>query len=142
MIVPLALAVLTFGLVQSTPPALAPPDASWKHVTSNDGSWSVHWRVVIDGAAVDLPLVRKRFTLEVRAVSLRDPALPLRGMLIDAQMPEHGHGMNVAPMVTIAAAGSGSAEGMLFHMSGRWEVDVDLDDGITVERAQWNIVLP
>jgi hypothetical protein len=47
--------------------------------------------------------------------------------------------MNVQPVFESAANGHARADGMLFHMSGRWEVDVDIDDGETVERAQWDI---
>ena len=48
---------------------------------------------------------------------------------IDAQMPEHRHGMNYRP--TLAAKGNGRyvAEGLLFHMPGRWELSFDVEGG-------------
>lgn len=112
---------------------------NWQQVVSNDGSWRVHWRLAIDSKEVELPLPRKRFAIELRLESLRNPADTVRGVLVDAQMPEHSHGMNVAPTITVESGSLARAEGMLFHMNGRWEVDVDIDDGTTVERAQWNI---
>jgi hypothetical protein len=111
----------------------------WGSVVSNDGSWRVQWRVMMGTKQLQLPEVRKRFTLELRIESLLEPRRPVRGVLVDAQMPDHVHGMNVAPTVLMLEGGGVASEGMLFHMSGRWEVDVDIDDGETIERAQWDI---
>ncbi len=56
-------------------------------------------------------------------------------------MPEHGHGMNVEPKVTALGKGRFSVEGMLLHMSGRWELYFDITrDGVT-SRAQDEITL-
>ena len=41
---------------------------------------------------------------------------------VDALMPEHGHGMNYKPTVTLAAGGALRAEGLVFHMPGRWHL--------------------
>jgi len=40
---------------------------------------------------------------------------------VDAQMPEHKHGMNYAPAVKKIGPGKWQAEGLMFHMPGRWE---------------------
>ncbi len=137
--------VLIFCCMQG-PPSPATHEVPWKQVTSNDGSWLVQWRIIDEGAPAELPRVRKRFTLEVQVAPAGDRSAAVCALLIDAQMPEHLHGMNVAPTIVLdAPSPSGShatAEGMLFHMSGRWEVDLDIDDGTTCERAQWNITLP
>lgn len=111
----------------------------WKETLSNDGSWRVHWRLLVDQKQVELPIVRRRFTIELKIESTSTPKDFPRAIIVDAQMPEHAHGMNVAPTISLDKNGSGRSDGMLFHMSGRWEVDVDIDDGFTVERAQWNI---
>ncbi len=120
--------------------------SEWKQVTSNDGSWLVQWRIVDEGKPAELPRVRKRFSLEVQIAPTGEQKDAPRAVFVDAQMPEHMHGMNVAPLVVLGGAPAGganvTAEGMLFHMSGRWEVDLDIDDGTTCERAQWNITLP
>ncbi len=45
---------------------------------------------------------------------------------IDAGMPEHRHGMNYRPSVTSPRPGIYRAEGLLFHMPGRWDLTFDL----------------
>ncbi|MSR69163.1 MAG: hypothetical protein EXS17_02310 [Phycisphaerales bacterium] len=141
------LATIALLLAQGSQPSAPAPAAAWRAVTSNDGSWIVRWRLIVEGKPAEVPLVRKRFTIELQVESKLDPTMRARALTVDAQMPEHLHGMNVAPTVALDDGGQGgaalgTAQGMLFHMSGRWEVDIDIDDGTTVERAQWNIALP
>ena len=45
---------------------------------------------------------------------------------VDAWMPAHRHGMNYRPTVTALGPGRFRAEGLLFHMPGRWEVIVEV----------------
>lgn len=45
---------------------------------------------------------------------------------LDAWMPAHRHGMNYRPSLTLLAPGHVRAEGMLFHMPGRWEFMFDI----------------
>jgi hypothetical protein len=45
---------------------------------------------------------------------------------VDASMPEHQHGMNYRPSVASRGAGLYRAEGLLFHMPGRWELVFEL----------------
>ena len=40
-------------------------------------------------------------------------------------MPEHRHGMNYRPSVTFDGL-SGTAEGLLFHMPGRWQLILEV----------------
>ncbi|MSR28345.1 MAG: hypothetical protein EXS03_02065 [Phycisphaerales bacterium] len=129
----LALCVMSLG---AQPQDLA---AHWQTVTSNDGSWRIEWRLLRDSDPIQLPEARKRFTIELKIASTRTPADVPFAVGVDAHMPEHHHGMNVAPTVIRRSDGSLRAEGMLFHMSGKWEVDVDIDDGTTIERTQWDI---
>ena len=60
---------------------------------------------------------------------------------IDAAMPHHGHGMNVRPAVERSAKGHLSADGMLLHMPGYWEIYFDIRDGHITERAQAELTL-
>ena len=60
---------------------------------------------------------------------------------VDANMPEHRHGMNYRPAVTRVSARTYRAEGLLFHMQGRWEMTFDIASGSNVERLTTNIVL-
>ena len=41
---------------------------------------------------------------------------------VDASMPEHRHGMNYRPSLQSLGGGRWRAEGLLWHMSGRWEL--------------------
>ena len=76
-------------------------------------------------SALCVPL-REPFALEVTL----EPALTAPE--VDAIMPHHGHGMNVAPEVRPAgAAGVYRASPLLFHMPGAWEVHIDvIQDGV------------
>ena len=45
---------------------------------------------------------------------------------LDAWMPAHRHGMNYRPKLSVIAPGHYRADGLLFHMPGRWELLFDL----------------
>ena len=45
---------------------------------------------------------------------------------VDATMPEHRHGMNYRAAVTTTGPGRFRAEGLLFHMPGRWDLSFDV----------------
>ena len=60
---------------------------------------------------------------------------------VDAAMPEHGHGMNRVPSVAALGDGRFRAEGLLFHMPGRWEIYFDVTRGAITERAQADVEL-
>ena len=53
---------------------------------------------------------------------------------VDAWMPDHRHGMNYKPGVTALGGGRYRAEGLLFHMPGRWEILFELRGGGRTER--------
>jgi hypothetical protein len=57
-------------------------------------------------------------------------------LTVDAQMPHHGHGMNVKPKVEVTGPGRYRVKGLLFHMPGRWELMFDRTDKGLLERAQ------
>lgn len=50
-----------------------------------------------------------------------------RLVAVDATMPDHGHGMNYAVRLQAPAAGRWRADGLLWHMAGRWELRFDVD---------------
>ena len=60
---------------------------------------------------------------------------------IDAGMPEHRHGMNYRPSVTTIRPGVYRAEGLLFHMPGRWELTFDVVAGGTTTRIASNLAV-
>jgi hypothetical protein len=69
--------------------------------------------------------VGKHFTVEL-LVCPKGMAPPPESVRVDAQMPEHRHGMNYRPSVTALEHGRYRAEGLLFHMPGRWEFVFEL----------------
>jgi hypothetical protein len=57
-------------------------------------------------------------------------------------MPEHDHGLPTAPRVRDAdSEGRYIVRGMRFHMSGTWELVVDIDDGTHHDRVVLSLVL-
>ena len=50
---------------------------------------------------------------------------PVDRVRVRGWMPDHRHGMNYRPAVTLRGS-SGTAEGLLFHMPGRWELILDV----------------
>ena len=109
----------------------------WTQVPSNDGHWSVRWR--FDPGPK--PPLRDPFAIDIEVRRVGDGAPYEGGLVADAAMPQHGHGMNVAPTVRRIAPGRFRAEGMLFHMPGYWELYLDLLQEGGVERAQGAVTL-
>jgi hypothetical protein len=70
--------------------------------------------------------VGEQFVLELAACPKTRAALSDR-MKLDAQMPEHRHGMNYRPSLKPLGGGRYRSEGWLFHMPGRWEFIFDVD---------------
>jgi hypothetical protein len=61
---------------------------------------------------------------------------------VDATMPEHRHGMNYRPSLKALGDGRWRAEGLMFHMAGRWELRLDVQRGGGTERLRESITLP
>ena len=86
----------------------------------------IAWRVEASGAAPNkssadrmsrgIPLDRE-FSLSIRACGKS----PISSVSVDAQMPEHRHGMNYKPSIT-RAGDAWRADGLLLHMPGKWEL--------------------
>ena len=66
---------------------------------------------------------------------------PAELLAVYAQMPEHRHLMNYRPSIVARGDGRFRAEGMLFHMPGRWEVSFDVRAGEESERLTHDIIL-
>ncbi len=77
--------------------------------------------------------INRHFVVEF-AVCPRGGARPPQAVRIDAHMPEHRHGMNYRPGVTVLRPGTYRAEGLLLHMPGRWELTFDVVTGNATER--------
>jgi hypothetical protein len=63
------------------------------------------------------------------------------GVRVDATMPEHRHGMNYRPTVAALGGGRYRAEGLMFHMAGRWELVFEVRSGGATERIAQSLRL-
>jgi hypothetical protein len=100
----------------STGPALACPLAA---PNLQQGAVQASWQT--QGAPIS---VGRHFAIEVQLC-------PASAVLtrVDAHMPDHQHGMNYRPSVKRVGdenSGRWRAEGLLFHMPGRWELRLDV----------------
>jgi len=134
------------------PAPAAPPPAAAAHLdlppgwtqretrraTTLEGRFVVWWVSEPDPIPFNQP-----FHLHVWAARAGTPDVPLTDatLEISATMPEHGHGMNRVPRVDSRPDGGFHAEGLLFHMPGRWELYFDVTRGAVTERAQAEVVL-
>jgi hypothetical protein len=59
-------------------------------------------------------------------------------VLVDANMPAHGHGMTVVP-VAEGGEGQWTVAPMLFHMTGHWQITVDIDGPAGWEQAVFDV---
>ena len=76
--------------------------------------------------------VGKPFTVDL-VVCPKDSQASIISIEVDARMPEHRHGMNYKATVKPQADGRYRAEGLMFHMPGRWEFMFDIRDAHGVE---------
>ncbi|MFM7133066.1 MAG: hypothetical protein ACKO0W_01980 [Planctomycetota bacterium] len=130
----------------SQPPADAPPqlrfawsagfDGDAKFARSADGTYLVAWQPV--GGVIP-----EAEPFDVRVAVARVDQGPLgadAAIAFDAEMPQHGHGMNLVPTSARGATlGVFTVGGVLLHMPGRWVVAVDVVEDGVLERAQWNV---
>src|SRR5688572_32348686 len=63
--------------------------------------------------------VGRHFAVEI-AICAKSAVVP-ESIKVDAHMPEHRHGMNYAPAVKSLGPGRWRADGLMFHMPGKWE---------------------
>lgn len=93
--------------------------------------------------------VGKHFSLDI-VTCVKGAAPAPSGVAVDAFMPEHGHGMNYQAVVktranpqeaTRAVGTHFRAEGLMFHMPGRWDLYFDVQSAGRTERLTRRIVL-
>jgi hypothetical protein len=117
-------------------PAAVRHEDGWWQVASADGRYVVRWRTVPE----TVPL-RDPFAVEVKVTDRATGQPSAAALRVDARMPHHHHGMNIAPTVVAVAPGHWRADNMLFHMPGYWELIFDLVENGRLERAQGEITL-
>ena len=96
---------------------------------------TVAWRS--EPAAIPLG---EHFVLEL-AVCATGGGSAIDSIAVDAEMPEHRHGMNYRPGLASLGGGRYRAEGLLFHMPGRWRLTVEVRAGGSVERLTDDVMV-
>ena len=130
-------AVVCACFIACDDPQVASSGAKWERAASADATYWVDWRVVVGVIPKADP-----FDVEIRVTNYKTGAPSNVQCSIDAEMPEHGHGMNVIPNMQQLGPGHFLAKGMLLHMPGRWSIVIDATDGAMTERAQFLYLMP
>ena len=92
--------------------------------------WTAWWRSV----PASIP-VSAHFSIRFHLCGLPVDRVRVRGW-----MPDHRHGMNYRPAVTLNGL-SGTADGLLFHMPGRWQLILDVRGAAGREKLTAETVL-
>jgi hypothetical protein len=95
-------------------------------------------RYVLAWRAVPPIRVSEFFSLEV-ALCSREGQPRISTLRVDAQMPEHQHGMNYRASVRPQGPDRFVVEGLLFHMPGRWEFTFDINAGADRESLRGSV---
>ena len=131
-LVGLALAGLAAG--DAAAPCETPPGFAAR-ARLESGAVVVLYRIL--PAAIELG---RHFSVEAIVCGGRPGPGP-GGLRVDARMPEHRHGMNYRTRVSPAGGGRYLAEGLMFHMPGRWQLLFDVERGGRAERLATDIVV-
>jgi hypothetical protein len=128
--------MLVLMLLASTS-ALAcdPPPLGASQLLADSPRYRIAWRVRPNPIVVSEP-----FALEM-SVCAKPGVQEAEGIQVDATMPEHRHGMNYRPSVIDGPDGRFLAEGMLFHMPGKWRLIFDVRAGGTTERLTQDVTV-
>ena len=84
--------------------------------------------------------VGKHFSVDA-LVCAKGQGASSTGLRVDATMPEHRHGMNYRPTVAAKGPGRYVAEGLMFHMPGRWQLVFDVEGKGGTDRLATDILL-
>ena len=82
------------------------------------------WQLAFAPRPAPVP-VGRHFALDIVLCAPAGQALPAT-LAVDADMPAHRHGMNYRATVKALGDGHYRAEGLMFHMPGRWRVMFEL----------------
>mgnify|MGYP006267439823 CR=1 FL=1 len=100
--------------------------------------FSSHYLVALRSEPLRIE-VGEPFSLLINACTRSNK--PAELVAVDAQMPEHKHGMNYRPTIVSLGEGRYRVDGMVFHMPGRWEINIDVRDGEESERLSHEFVI-
>ena len=126
-----ALAGLAAAAAAVAAQAACPPPPAGAQVIGA-GPLQAVWRAEPDPIVVGRPFALLLTLCPAEAVLQR----------VDASMPEHRHGMNYRPSLKALGEGRWRAEGLLWHMSGRWELQLDVQLQGIEHRLRQSVELP
>ena len=121
-------AVFALGLAATAAVACEPPRSGPPGVCIESGDWVLSYRTRPD--KID---VGRHFAVEI-GICARDGSVEPQRLVVDAHMPEHRHGMNYRLSLVREGAGRYRADGLMFHMPGRWEFLFELHAAGRIER--------
>jgi hypothetical protein len=121
---------------QSTVPACHLPGAEDTVRRTRVPELEIAWRPVVGAIELGRP-----FSIEFVLCPRLTPAPPIDRITVDAWMPAHRHGMNYRPTLAGTPPAPLRADGLLFHMPGRWEIVFELRAGERVLRLTDGLVL-
>ena len=107
-----------------------------RSLESNGGSYTLSYSCKPDPIPLNEP-----FDLRFRIVPRQALENETLSLAVEAQMPEHFHGMNRKPDIRPLGDGTFVASGMLFHMPGHWQIHIDITRRGITERAQCDLSL-
>ena len=102
---------------------------------AESGRYAVVFRTVPAQVAVG-----RAFALDAE-VCAKGADAPPTGLRVDAHMPAHRHGMNYRPTIVAEGEGRFRADGLFFHMPGRWQFVFDVEAAGTRERITQDVML-
>ncbi len=122
--------------------ALATAPAAAQTCTALDGGSRVESeRYVVSYRTQPAKLaVSQHFVVELAVCPKPGQPAP-ESIRVDGFMPDHNHGMNYKAVVKPAGAGRHSAEGMMFHMPGKWDFIFEVRAGGKTDRITHSISL-
>jgi hypothetical protein len=123
--------VLAWACTLGQAHAACPPPAAAGALVA-DGAVQLRWRTEPAAITVGQPFV---LWLTVCPAGARLTA-------VDATMPEHRHGMNYRPTIQPLDGGRWRADGLIWHMSGRWELALDVQHEGATRRLRQSVTLP
>ena len=96
------------------------------------GDVRIAYRTDPSGLAVD-----RHFALLIRACADE----PVTQLSVDAHMPDHRHGMNYKPAISRIGADAWRADGLLFHMPGKWELVFAVASAQGIRRVAHTVIV-
>ena len=125
-----AIALSVGGASAFAQPCELPPGG--QVVANADATIRLSYRFEPAGLKAD-----RHFALLVDACS----AGTIDALAVDAQMPEHRHGMNYKALVTRIGPNRWKADGLLLHMPGRWEFRFDMRTAGRTDRLSHSVTV-